>query len=121
MTLWNTRNYKLTVSSTLKMSFEVYGSSCRMRETQRPIRSPFFSGHLSFLLRPPFWGRGFDPRTGRGSLLKLSQFRLPRFASVYTAANEYQQLHCWEGTCRFMHWPSLAFMAYLRHTLWGIN
>ena len=68
--------------------------------------------------------------------LKLRQFHLPRFASVYSAANEYQ--HCWGGTCdglasrlgesvqlysnclqalnetRFKHWSSLAFMAYLR-------
>ena len=41
--------------------------------------------------------RGFDPHTGDGLLLKLRQFHLPRFASVYSAANEYQ--HCWEGTC----------------------
>ena len=32
--------------------------------------------------------RGFDPHTGHGSLLKLRQFHLPRFASVYSAANE---------------------------------
>ena len=88
------------------------------------------------------WSHGFDPHTGHCSLLKLRQFHLPRFASVYSAANEYQ--HCWEGTCdglascpgesaqlhsrlfalnetRFRHWPSLAFMAYLRHTVWGMN
>ena len=41
-------------------------------------------------------GRGFDPHTGHGSLLKLRQFHLPHFAPVYSAANEYQ--HCWEGT-----------------------
>ena len=40
---------------------------------------------------------GSIPHTGHGSLLKLRQFNLPRFASVYSAANEYQ--HCWEGTC----------------------
>ena len=39
----------------------------------------------------------FDPHTGHGSLLKLGQFHSPQFASVYSAANEYQ--HCWEGTC----------------------
>ena len=38
--------------------------------------------------------RVFDPRTGHGSRLKLRQFCLPQFASVYSAANEYQ--HCWE-------------------------
>ena len=76
-------------------------------------------------------GRWFDPYTGCGSLLKLRQFHLPHFASVYSAANEYRQ--CWEGTCdglascpvesvqlhskllalngtRFKHWPSLASM-----------
>ena len=77
------------------------------------------------------WDRGFDTHTGHGSLLKLRQFHLPQFASVYSAANECQ--HCWEGTCnglascpgvsttallvlnetKFKHWPSLAFMAYL--------
>ena len=41
--------------------------------------------------------RGFDPHIGHCSLLKLSQFHLPRFAPVYSAANEYQ--HCWDGTC----------------------
>ena len=40
---------------------------------------------------------GFDPHTGHGLLLKLREFNLPRFASVYSAANEYQ--YCWEGTC----------------------
>ena len=29
--------------------------------------------------------------------MKLRQFHLPRFASIYSAANEYQ--HWWEGTC----------------------
>ena len=32
-----------------------------------------------------------------GSFSKLRQFRLPYFASVYSAANEYK--HCLEGTC----------------------
>ena len=32
-----------------------------------------------------------------GSLLKLRQFNLPRFASVHSAANVNQ--HCWEGSC----------------------
>ena len=40
--------------------------------------------------------RGFDLHTGHGTLLKLRQFHLPRFASVYSAANEYK--HCWEGS-----------------------
>ena len=46
-------------------------------------------------------GRGFDPHTGYGSLLKHRQFHLPQFASVCSAANGYQ--HCWEGT-----WNGLA-------------
>ena len=85
-------------------------------------------------------GRGFDPHTGHGSLLKPSQFNLPEFASVYSTAHEYQ--HCWEGTCdglascpgelvqlhsnllalnetRFKHWPSLAFMATQGIQPWG--
>ena len=32
-----------------------------------------------------------------GSFSKLRQFRLPYFASVYSAANKYK--HCLEGTC----------------------
>ena len=34
------------------------------------------------------WGRRFDPHTGHGLLLKLRKFRLPRYAPVYSAANE---------------------------------
>ena len=37
------------------------------------------------------------PTLGTGSFSKLRQFRLPYFASVYSAANEYK--HCMEGTC----------------------
>ena len=37
------------------------------------------------------------PTLGTGSFSKLRQFRLPYFASVYSAANEYK--HCLEGTC----------------------
>ena len=39
----------------------------------------------------------FKTHTGHGSFSKLRQFRLPYFASVYSAANEYK--HCLEGTC----------------------
>ena len=71
-------------------------------------------------------GCEFKTRTGHDSFSKLRQFRLPYFASVYSAANEYK--HCLEGTCdglvsrpgelvqlhskllrttetRFKHWP----------------
>ena len=44
-----------------------------------------------------FEGCEFKTRTGHGSFSKLRQFRLPYFASVYSAANEYK--HCLEGTC----------------------
>ena len=42
-------------------------------------------------------GRGFHPHTGHGSLLNSGNLFYPKFASVYSSANEYQ--HCWEGTC----------------------
>ena len=32
------------------------------------------------------YGREFDPHNGHGSLLKVKQFHLSRFASVYSAA-----------------------------------
>ena len=44
-----------------------------------------------------FKGCEFKTHTGHGSFLKLRQFRLPYFASVYSAAIEYK--HCLEGTC----------------------
>ena len=44
-----------------------------------------------------FEGCEFKTHTGHGSFSKLRQFRLPYFASVYSAANEYK--HCLEGTC----------------------
>ena len=43
------------------------------------------------------WGHRINPHTGRGSLLKPRQFHLPQFASVYSAANEYQ--HCCDDSC----------------------
>ena len=49
------------------------------------------------LLNSKFKGCEFKTHTGHGSFLKLRQFRLPYFASVYSAANEYK--HCLEGTC----------------------
>ena len=55
------------------------------------------SANVVRVLDSGLYGRGFDPHTGRGSLLKLRQFHLPRFASVFSAVTEYQ--HCWEGTC----------------------
>ena len=49
------------------------------------------------LLDSKFEGCEFKTHTGHGSFSKLRQFRLPYFASVYSAANEYK--HCLEGTC----------------------
>ena len=49
------------------------------------------------VLDSKFEGFEFKTRTGHGSFSKLRQFRLPYFASVYSAANEYK--HCLEGTC----------------------
>ena len=34
------------------------------------------------------WGRGFDPHTGHGSLLKLRQFNLLQLASFYSSPIE---------------------------------
>ena len=73
------------------------------------------------------------------SLLKLRQFHLSQFASVYSASNEWQ--HRLESTCDGpascpgesvqLHsnclssmkpvWPPLSFVAYLRHTVWWMN
>ena len=78
------------------------------------------------VLDSKFEGCEFKTHTGHGSFSKLRQFRLPYFASVYSAENEYK--HCLEGTCdglvsrpgesvylhskllrttetRFKHWP----------------
>ena len=49
------------------------------------------------VLNSKFEGCEFKTHTGHGSFSKLMQFRLPYFASVYSAANEYN--HCLEGTC----------------------
>ena len=49
------------------------------------------------VLDSKFKGCEFKTHTGHGSFSKLRQFRLPHFASVYSAANEYK--HCLEGTC----------------------
>ena len=49
------------------------------------------------VLDSKFKGCEFKTHTGHGSFSKLRQFRLPYFASVYSAVNEYK--HCLEGTC----------------------
>ena len=49
------------------------------------------------VLDSKFEGCEFKTHTGHGSFSKLRQFRLPYFASVYSAENEYK--HCLEGTC----------------------
>ena len=56
------------------------------------------------VLDSKFEGCEFKTHTGHGSFSKLRQFRLPYFASVYSAANEYK--HCLEGTCRWTSVPS---------------
>ena len=54
-------------------------------------------GLMVKVLDSKFEGCEFKTHTGHGSFSKLRQFRLPYFASVYSAANEYK--HCLEGTC----------------------
>ena len=49
------------------------------------------------VLDSKFKGCEFKTHTGHGLFSKLRQFRLPYFASVYSAVNEYK--HCLEGTC----------------------
>ena len=49
------------------------------------------------VLDSKFKGCEFKAHTGHGSFSKLRQFRLPYFASVHSAVNEYK--HCLEGTC----------------------
>ena len=46
------------------------------------------------VLDSKFEGCEFKTHTGHGSFSKLRQFRLPYFASIYSAANEYK--HCLE-------------------------
>ncbi len=48
-------------------------------------------------LDPQSNGDEIDPHSQHGSLLKPRQFHLLPFASMYSAANEYQ--HCWDGSC----------------------
>ena len=54
-------------------------------------------GSRGLVVNSKFEGCEFKTHTGHGSFSKLRQFRLPYFASVYSAANEYK--HCLEGTC----------------------
>ena len=49
------------------------------------------------VLDSKFKGCEFKTHTGHGSFSKLRQFRLPYFASVHSAVNEYKR--CLEGTC----------------------
>ena len=49
------------------------------------------------VLDSKYEGCEFKTHTGHGSFSKLRQFRLPYFASIYSAANEYK--HCLEGNC----------------------
>ena len=100
-----------------------------------PLPFPYLSGRglvVYRMLDSGLQGRGFDAHTGHGSLLKLRQFHLPRFASVYSAVPTLLGRYLlWTSVLsrrvsttalklialnetRFKHWPSLAFMAYLR-------
>ena len=49
------------------------------------------------VLDSEFKGCEFKTHTGHGSFSNLRQFRLPYFASVHSAVNEYKR--CLEGTC----------------------
>ena len=42
------------------------------------------------------YDREFNTHTGHGSLLEIRQVLLPRYASIYAAANNCR--HCWEVT-----------------------
>ena len=72
-------------------------------DSLKSLHGPFFQawggsrGLVVKVLDSKFEGCEFKTHTGHGSFSKLRQFRLPYFASVYSAANEYK--HCLEGTC----------------------
>ena len=67
------------------------------------------------VLDSKFEGCEFKTHTGHGSFSKLRQFRLPYFASVYSAANEYK--HCLEGTCDRL----VSLYGFLRRNAWGMT
>ena len=73
--------------------------TCDMLETNevKPSDNGGSRGLVVKVLDSKFEGCQFKTHTGHGSFSKLRQFRLPYFASVYSAANEYK--HCLEGTC----------------------
>ena len=57
-------------------------------------------GLVVMVLDSKFEGCEFKTHTRHGSFSKLRQFRLPYFASVYSAANEYKHcLYSFEGIC----------------------
>ena len=60
-------------------------------------------GLMVKVLDSKFEGCEFKTHAGHGSFSKLRQFRLPYFASVYSAANEYK--HCLFG--RYLRWTSV--------------
>ena len=62
-----------------------------------PVTEGGSRGLVVKVLDSKFEGCEFKTHTEHGSFSKLRQFRLPYFASVYSAANEYK--HCLEGTC----------------------
>ena len=87
------------------------------------------------VLDSKFEGCEFKTHTRHGSFSKLRQFRLPYFASVYSAANEYK--HCLEGpvqesqynctlSCFALQKPGLStghisLHGFLRHNAWGMT
>ena len=58
------------------------------------------------VLDSKFKGCEFKTHTGHGSFSKLRQFRLPYFASVYSAVNEYKHSKLLRTIeTRSKHWP----------------
>ena len=73
------------------------GRSLNRKISKKPDDEGGSRGLVVKVLDSKFEGCEFKTHTGHGSFSKLRQFRLPYFASVYSAANEYK--HCLEGTC----------------------
>ena len=67
------------------------------------IQSQPSRGRVVKVLDSGLHGHEFDTHTSHGSILKLLHFHLPRFASVYSAANEYKH----SPYARIRHWQWL--------------
>ena len=82
---------------------KTYSHHLYIHTEQNAYSLPFYMykggsrGLVVKVLDSKFEGCEFKTHTGHGSFSKLRQFRLPYFASVYSAANEYK--HCLEGIC----------------------